>query len=99
VTATADAETRRSVPVVQTEQQINRVFPLPRLEENERTELGDFRTGEEERLNSYGFVEEKAGTVHIPIERAMELVVQRLPVRSQSRTAQAAPGMRTSSKK
>jgi len=29
-----------------------------------------------ERLGSYGWVDEKAGTVHIPIERAMELVAQ-----------------------
>jgi len=29
-----------------------------------------------ERLGSYGWVDERAGTVHIPIERAMELVAQ-----------------------
>jgi hypothetical protein len=86
--AMPDAESRRSVPVMQTEQEIKIVFPLPRLEENERTEVIDFRTEEEERLNSYGFVDEKAGMVHIPIERAMELTVQRLPARPESGTAQ-----------
>jgi hypothetical protein len=51
-------------------------FPEPRLEDNERTELNDFRYGEEERLNSYGWVDQNAGIVHIPITRAMELIAQ-----------------------
>jgi len=39
---------------------------------------------EEKALYTYGWVDEKAGTVHIPIERAMDLLVQRgLPVRAQ----------------
>lgn len=57
-------------------EQIQR-FPEPRLEENERTELDGFRYQEEERLNSYGWVDEKAGIAHIPIERAMQLIAQR----------------------
>jgi hypothetical protein len=80
--APANAEARRAVPFGPTSEAIKQTFPLPRLEQNERTELGAFRTGEEERLHSYGFVDEKAGVVHIPIERAMKLVVERgLPVR------------------
>ncbi len=63
-------------------------FPEPRLEEDERTELKDFRLREEERLNSYGWVDEKAGTVHIPIDRAMQLVVERgLLVRNEAAAA------------
>ena len=66
-------------------------FPEPRLEENERTELNDFRYGEEERLDSYGWVDQSAGVVHIPITRAMELVAQRgLPTTPQA-GAQPAP--------
>jgi hypothetical protein len=52
-------------------------FPQPRLERNERIEINDFRLHEEQRLNSYGWVDEKAGVVRIPIERAMELIAQR----------------------
>ena len=52
-------------------------FPEPRLEDNERTELNNFRYAEEEKLNSYGWVDQSAGVVHIPITRAMELVAQR----------------------
>ena len=60
-------------------------FPDPRLETDERTQLDSVRIAEEQKLNSYGWVDEKAGTVHIPIERAMELLAQRgLPLRPQS---------------
>src|SRR5215475_2643700 len=51
-------------------------FPEPRLEENERTELDGFRYGEEEKLNSYGWTDQKAGVTHIPIERAMQRIAQ-----------------------
>jgi len=60
-------------------------FPDPRLETDERTQLNSIRIAEEQKLNSYGWVDEKAGTVHIPIERAMELLAQRgLPLRPPS---------------
>ena len=59
-------------------------FPSPRLEEDERGQLNGIRMEEEKTLYSYGWVDEKAGTVRIPIERAMDLLVQRgLPVRPQ----------------
>jgi hypothetical protein len=60
----------------------DKAFPEPRLETNERGQLDDIRLNEERTLNSYGWVDQKAGTVRIPIERAMELEAQRLPVRS-----------------
>jgi hypothetical protein len=60
------------------------VFPDPKLEENERGQLYGYRLRQEETLYSYGWVDEKSGTVRIPIERAMDLLVQRgLPVRAQ----------------
>jgi hypothetical protein len=62
-------------------------FPTPRLEEDERGQLNGIRLDEDNTLYSYGWVDEKAGTVRIPIERAMDLLVQRgLPVRSQGST-------------
>jgi hypothetical protein len=58
------------------------VFPSPKLEEDERGQLNQIRTDEERELNSYGWTDEKAGVVHIPIERAMDLIAERgLPVR------------------
>jgi hypothetical protein len=57
-------------------------FPDPRLEEDERGQLNGIRTDWNNTLYSYGWVDEPGGTVRIPIDRAMDLLVQRgLPVR------------------
>jgi hypothetical protein len=59
-------------------------FPSPQLEVNERDQLDDIRLREEETLNSYGWIDKKAGSVRIPIDRAMDLIAQRgLPTREQ----------------
>jgi hypothetical protein len=64
-------------------------FPDPKLEEDERGQLNVIRMNEQEELYSYGWVDEKAGTVHIPIERAMDLIVQRgIPVRPQGESGE-----------
>lgn len=52
-------------------------FAAPRLETNERVEINEFRLKEEQRLNSYGWVDEPSGTVRIPIDQAMKLIAQR----------------------
>jgi hypothetical protein len=78
-------------------------FPNPRLEEDERGQLNGILLDEEQILYSYGWVDEKAGTVRIPIERAMDLLAQRgLPVLgegSPSAAAAAAPMNRKSARK
>ena len=59
-------------------------FPNPKLEEDERGQLNGIRLKEEQTLSTYDWVDERAGTVRIPIDRAMDLVAQRgLPVRAQ----------------
>jgi len=59
-------------------------FPEPQLETNERTELNRIRLREEDILSTYDYVDKNSGTVRIPIDRAMELLVQRgLPTREQ----------------
>jgi hypothetical protein len=66
-------------------------FPNPRLEEDERNQLNGILTNENNILYSYGWVDEKAGTVRIPIERAMDLLVQHgLPVLPQVATGEPA---------
>jgi hypothetical protein len=66
-------------------------FPAPQLETDERTELNNERVREADTLSTYGWVDQNAGTVRIPIDRAMELLAQRgLPVRSQTEKAAAA---------
>ena len=52
------------------------------------------RAQEEARLNSYGWIDEENGIVHIPIERAMDILAkQGLPARqgkAQARESKAA---------
>jgi hypothetical protein len=78
---------------------MEKAFPAPRLENDESENVNKDRLSEEKTLYSYGWVDEKAGTVHIPIERAMDLLVQRgLPVRGQGATS-AAPAVTPAKKK
>lgn len=66
-------------------------FPNPRLEVDERNQLNGFLTKQDDALYSYGWVDEKAGIVRIPINRAMDLLVQRgLPVLSQKTNNESA---------
>jgi hypothetical protein len=59
-------------------------FPDPKLEEDERGQLNGIRLTEEQTLSSYDSIDQKTGTVRIPIERAMDLIAQRgLPMRGQ----------------
>jgi hypothetical protein len=52
-------------------------FPVPRLEVRPGASLAELRAAEDVDLNSYGWVDRNAGTVRIPIDRAMELILQR----------------------
>jgi hypothetical protein len=59
-------------------------FPQPRLEESERTELREFIEDQDRMLATYNWIDKDKGIVQIPIDRAMDLIVQRgLPVRQQ----------------
>jgi hypothetical protein len=70
-------------------------FPPPRLQPDPVADLNKFRAREEEILNSYGWVDRANGKVHIPIERAIDLVAQvGLPVRPSSPTASPSPDAR-----
>ena len=65
-------------------------FPSPQLEIDERSQLDKIRIEEEQTLSTYDWIDQQAGTVRIPIDRAMELLAQRgLPVRAQGDTGQA----------
>jgi hypothetical protein len=51
--------------------------PQPRLQTDARGDLEALRASEEKQLESYGWIDRDAGTVHIPIDRAMEMLAQR----------------------
>lgn len=96
-TASPLVTTKGAMSRVVTQEDMTRTFKdngAPMLETNERDQLRGFLMNQEDQLNSYGWVDEKAGVARIPIERAMDLIAQQgLPVYSpanaQSKPAQA----------
>ncbi len=50
--------------------------PEPRLEIDMHADLNQLRAHEDQVLHSYGWVDRKNGTVRIPIDRAMELILR-----------------------
>jgi hypothetical protein len=57
--------------------------PAPRLQVQPFKDVYLLKQGQNERLESYGWVDKENGVVHIPIDRAMELTLQRgLPARA-----------------
>jgi hypothetical protein len=64
--------------------QEQRLPPVPRLQQFPRVEFFDFRRSEESLLREYGWMNKSEGIVHIPIDEAMRLTVERgLPARAQ----------------
>jgi hypothetical protein len=58
------------------------VFPEPRLQTNDEYDMGSFLSQENKVLYPKQPFEDSTGTVHIPIDQAMALIVERgLPVR------------------
>jgi hypothetical protein len=81
--ANARAEVR-SYPLAQVGQPP--LPPAPRLQTRPREDLKALRAEEDTYLSSYGWIDRNAGVVRIPIDRAMQLLLQ-----SGQLTWQAAP--------
>ncbi len=78
----ADYQIRHDPPLSPLAAELPAHPPEPRLQVTPAQELREVRKQEQEKLSSYGWVEPNAGVVRIPVERAMELVVERgVPVR------------------
>ncbi len=56
--------------------------PAPRLQMQPFKDVYLLNQGTREKLHSYGWTDQTNGMVHIPIEWAMELTLQQLPVRA-----------------
>lgn len=54
-----------------------RVPPQPRLQTHPLKDLEELRTVENQLLTTYGWVDKSAGTVRIPVARAIDLLAQR----------------------
>lgn len=61
-----------NLPATQAEE-----FPAPRLEVKSGASLADLRAAEDADLNSYGWIDRNSGTIRIPIDRAMQMILQR----------------------
>ena len=57
------------------EEHLKRTFPAPRLQYDDTYDMQLFRTSEDNWLESTG--RDAAGNIHIPVEHAMDLLVQR----------------------
>ena len=54
----------------------SREFPQPRLIVKPGATFADLRAAEDAELNSYGWVDRNAGIARIPIDRAMQLILE-----------------------
>jgi hypothetical protein len=50
--------------------------PEPRLQSNPQADLKDYINRENELLTTYGWINRKSGVARIPIDRAMELLIE-----------------------
>jgi hypothetical protein len=74
-------------------QKAEATFPKPVLEYSEQTQFIKELGRQDETLASYDWVDQKAGIVRIPIDRAIDLVAERgLPVLPAGAAAEAAAG-------
>lgn len=67
--AVAEAGLERPAP--------DRLPPAPRLEIHTVGRFHTFRDAEVERLATYGWMDRATGAVHLPIDRAMDLIIER----------------------
>jgi len=62
-------------PPLMIEARVQHLPPNPRLQSDPFVELDLLRAAQDAQLNSYGWVDESTGLAHIPIDRAMDLLV------------------------
>jgi hypothetical protein len=84
--------TDRWRPVARSPRPAQPLPTFPRLQVSPPLDLQTFRAREEAELHTYGWINQTAGVVRIPIERAMELVLQQgLPTRNSTNANQGGP--------
>lgn len=90
-------EARKDVTPLPVAVQGERQPPAPRLQVTEPRDLASYRSEKETTLTSFGWVDKAAGTVHIPISKAKELVLKRgFPARDYSLVQAAQQAQQTS---
>jgi hypothetical protein len=67
--------------------------PQPRLQVQPKLELKAYCQSQAKELNSYGWVDQHNGVVHVPVDRAMDLILSRgLPTRAAGISSPATGG-------
>jgi hypothetical protein len=70
---------------------VRQLPPEPRLQVQPVEDLNKVRQEQENMLNSYGWTDRATGKVRIPIDRAMDMIIERgLPTRSNTPPAESA---------
>jgi hypothetical protein len=70
-----------------------RLPPEPRLQVSETEDIGKTVAEEDKQLGSYGWVDKDGGVAHIPIDRAMDLILERgIPGGTNEAAKSKAPG-------
>src|ERR1700761_3438119 len=77
---------------VMEQQQLNRMvqrFPTPRLQTDDgNLEIAEMHAREDLLLDHYSWIDRSSGKLRIPIDRAMQLVADRLPVAAAEQTTE-----------
>ena len=67
-------------------------LPSPFLQVHPHGELEDYCAKQDQQINTYGWVDQQSGIVRIPIDRAMDMSLQRgFPARAASETPPSMP--------
>ncbi len=71
-----DLENSDPPPPARVEARERRLPPQPWLQDNPEADLAEMRTADREALDSYHWEDESAGLVRVPVERAMEMILE-----------------------
>jgi len=70
-----------------------RLPPEPRLQVSETEDIGKTVAEEDKQLGSYGWIDKDGGVAHIPVDRAMDLILERgIPGGTNEAAKSKAPG-------
>jgi len=74
--------------------------PPPRIQPNPGIDMQSYYQSQQNILNTYGWIDRQSGVVRLPIDRAMDLLLQRgLPIRAAAPAQNAAQAPRKSQTK
>jgi hypothetical protein len=66
----------------------------PRLQAHPHGDLENYCAAQEQEVNTYGWVDQQSGTVRIPIDRAMDMILQKgLPARAANEAPPSMPSV------